>query len=239
MDSAKFWCHSVRNKLSMFKYLAILFIAAQSINTPAAGLNSLENFLKSTQSGKAEFSQVVTSPAKTESKTESAEKSVAKVKTSSGTFEFSRPNKFKFLYKKPFEQTIVADGTTLWLFDVDLNQVTARKQAQALGSTPAALIATAASLKALEAEFKLQDAPDANGLQWVLATPKAKDGQIQSIKVGLKGTADTGVSLSVLEILDSFGQRSVINFANVERNLSFGADSFSFKPPAGADVIRQ
>ena len=227
----------------MFKYIAILFIAVQAINTPAAGINALESFLKSTQSGKAEFSQVVTSPAKTETKpdakSEVVEKSVAKVKTSSGTFEFSRPNKFKFLYKKPFEQTIVADGTTLWLFDVDLNQVTARKQSQALGSTPAALIATAANLKALEAEFKLQDAPDANGLQWVLATPKAKDGQIQSIKVGLKGTSETGVSLSVLEILDSFGQRSVINFANVERNLSFGSDNFSFKPPAGADVIRQ
>ena len=223
----------------MLKYLTILFIALQSINTPAAGLNTLENFLKSTQSGKAEFSQVVTSPAKTEVKSDTAEKSIAKVKTSSGTFEFLRPNRFKFVYKKPFEQTIVADGTTLWLFDVDLNQVTARKQAQALGSTPAALIATAASLKALEAEFNLQDAPDANGLQWVVATPKAKDGQIQSIKVGLKTAADKGVSLSVLEILDSFGQRSVISFSNVERNVTFGTDNFNFKPPAGADVIRQ
>jgi len=223
----------------MLKYFATIFIAIQAINTQAAGLNALENFLKSTQSGKAEFSQLVTSPAKTEVKSDTAEKSTAKVKTSSGTFEFLRPNRFKFVYKKPFEQTIVADGATLWLFDVDLNQVTARKQAQALGSTPAALIATAASLKALEAEFKLQDAPDANGLQWVIATPKAKEGQIQSIKVGLKGTADTGVSLSVLEILDSFGQRSVISFSNVERNVTFGADNFNFKPPAGADVIRQ
>jgi outer membrane lipoprotein carrier protein len=226
----------------MLKFITILFIAIQAINTSATGLNALEDFLKSTQSGKANFTQIVTSPAKTEPKSAGAEKSAAKVKTSSGTFEFSRPNKFKFLYKKPFEQTIVADGATLWLFDVDLNQVTARKQAQALGSTPAALIATAANLKALEAEFKLQDAPDAadgRGLQWVIAAPKAKDGQIQSIKVGLKGTAETGVSLSVLEILDSFGQRSVINFSNVERNLSFNADNFSFKPPVGADVIRQ
>ena len=219
----------------MLKYFVILFIAVQAINTPAAGLNALESFLKSTNSGKAEFSQVVTSPAKTDA----TEKAVAKVKTSSGTFEFSRPNKFKFLYKKPFEQTIVADGATLWLFDADLNQVTAKKQAQALGATPAALIASAASLKALEAEFKLQDAPDANGLQWVIATPKAKDGQIQSIKVGLKGAAETGVSLAVLEILDSFGQSSVINFTNVERNVNFGADNFKFTPPAGADVIRQ
>jgi outer membrane lipoprotein carrier protein len=217
------------------KYIAIFFIAVQAINTPAEGLNALESFLKSTQSGKADFTQVVTSPPKTDA----SEKSTSKVKTTSGTFEFLRPNRFKFLYKKPFEQTIVADGTTLWLHDVDLNQVTAKKQAQALGSTPAALIATAASLKALEAEFNLQDAPDANGLQWVIATPKAKEGQIQSIKVGLKNAADKGVSLSVLEILDSFGQRSVITFVNVERNVSFGSDNFSFKPPAGADVIRQ
>jgi outer membrane lipoprotein carrier protein len=217
------------------KLFAILLVANYSINSSASGLNSLENFLKSTQSGKADFTQVVTSPPKTDT----TEKSTAKVKTTSGTFEFLRPNKFKFLYKKPFEQTIVADGTTLWLHDVDLNQVTARKQSQALGSTPAALIATAASLKALEAEFNLQDAPEANGLQWVIATPKAKEGQIQSIKVGLKAGADKGISLSVLEILDSFGQRSVITFANVERNVSFGADNFKFTPPAGADVIRQ
>jgi outer membrane lipoprotein carrier protein len=222
----------------LVKYFAIIFITVQAINTPAKaenGLNALESFLKSTQSGKADFTQVVTSPPKTDT----TEKSTSKVKTTSGTFEFSRPNRFKFLYKKPFEQTIIADGTTLWLYDVDLNQVTAKKQAQALGSTPAALIATAASLKALEAEFTLQDAPEANGLQWVIATPKAKEGQIQSIKVGLKNAADKGVSLSVLEILDSFGQRSVVTFANVERNVSFGADNFSFKPPAGADVIRQ
>jgi outer membrane lipoprotein carrier protein len=222
-------------KHGFLKFIAIFFIAVQAINTSATGLNALENFLKSTQTGKAEFTQVVTSPPKTDA----AEKSTAKVKTTSGTFEFSRPNRFKFLYKKPFEQTIVADGTTLWLYDVDLNQVTAKKQSQALGSTPAALIATAASLKALEAEFNLQDAPDANGLQWVIATPKAKEGQIQSIKVGLKAAADKGISLSVLEILDSFGQRSVITFANVERNVTFGADNFNFKPPVGADVIRQ
>lgn len=214
---------------------ATIFIATMAINTPAAGLNALEEFLKSTRSGKAEFSQVVTSPPKTES----ADKVAGKVKNSSGIFEFVRPNRFKFLYKKPFEQTIVADGTTLWLYDVDLNQVTARKQAQALGSTPAALIATAPNLKALEAEFSLLDAPEANGLQWVVATPKAKDGQLQSIRVGFKTAVGKGVTLAAMEILDSFGQRSVLNFSKVELNPAFGVEAFNFKPPAGADVIRQ
>ena len=215
--------------------IASIFIAAVAINTPAGGLNSLEEFLRSTRSGKAEFSQVVTSPPKTDG----VEKATAKVKNSSGSFEFVRPNRFKFLYKRPFEQTIVADGTTLWLYDADLNQVTARRQAQALGSTPAALIATAPNLKALETEFSLQDAPEANGLQWVLATPKAKDGQLQSIRVGFKNSADKGVTLAAMEILDSFGQRSVLSFSKVELNPVFGAEAFNFKPPVGADVIRQ
>ncbi len=79
----------------------------------------------------------------------------ARSKTSSGTFEFQRPGRFgDAIYQKPFEQTIVADGQTLWLLDVDLNQVTQRSQAQALGSTPASsLIASAADLSALRAEF--------------------------------------------------------------------------------------
>ena len=222
--------------------IAIFIIALYAINTPSTaqnGINSLallDNYLKSTQSGKADFTQVVTSPPKTSNNTD--EKTVAKVKTSTGTFEFVRPNRFKFSYKKPFEQTIVADGTTLWLYDLDLNQITAKKQSQTLGSTPAALIASAPNLKALEAQFKLQNAPDADGLQWVLATPKQADGQIQTIKVGLKTGADKSVGLSVLEILDSFGQRSVMTFSNTQVNPKFAADAFKFTSPAGVDVIR-
>jgi outer membrane lipoprotein carrier protein len=222
--------------------VAIFIIALYAINTQAIGQNSinslavLDTYLKSTQSGKADFTQVVTSPPKTSNNTD--EKAVAKVKTSTGTFEFVRPNRFKFSYKKPFEQTIVADGTTLWLYDLDLNQITAKKQSQTLGSTPAALIASAPNLKALEAQFKLQNAPDADGLQWVLASPKQADGQIQTIKVGLKTGADKSVSLSVLEILDSFGQRSVMTFSNSQVNPKFSAEAFKFTPPTGVDVIR-
>jgi outer membrane lipoprotein carrier protein len=173
---------------------------------------------------------VVTSPPK--------DGQAARSKTSSGTFEFQRPSKFKFTYQKPFAQSIVADGQTLWLYDVDLNQVTARKQSQVLGSTPAALIASAPDLKALQADFTLQAAPDKDGLQWVSATPKAKDGQLQSVLVGFKG-AGAATELAALEILDSFGQRSVMRFAKVETNPVLAADAFQFKPPAGADVVRQ
>jgi outer membrane lipoprotein carrier protein len=220
-----------------FASVAIFSIAGQAGNLWAAGqndaksgLNSLETFVKTTQSGRASFTQVVTSPAR--------EGQTAKSKTSTGTFEFLRPNRFKFVYKKPFEQSIVADGQTLWLYDADLNQVTSRKLAQVLNGTPAAVIAAAADLKGLEADFALSAQPDRAGLQWVLATPKTKDGQLQNIQVGFKAT-DKGHELAALEILDSFGQKSVMNFNQFEVNPALSPASFQFKPPAGADVIRQ
>ncbi|MET3517668.1 outer membrane lipoprotein carrier protein [Pseudacidovorax sp. 1753] len=157
-----------------------------------------------------------------------------RAKMSTGTFEFQRPGQFRFEYRKPFAQTIVADGKTLWLYDADLNQVTQRPQAQALGSTPAALIASAADLRALEADFTLADAPARDGLQWVKATPKSRDAQLQSVEIGFQGDA-----LAALDILDAFGQRSVLRFSNVQVNPSLPVGSFQFKPPAGADVVRQ
>lgn len=157
-----------------------------------------------------------------------------RAKTSTGTFEFQRPGQFRFEYRKPFAQTIVADGKTLWLYDADLNQVTQRPQAQALGSTPAALIASAADLRALESDFTLADAPARDGLQWVKATPKSRDAQLQSVEIGFQGDA-----LAALDILDAFGQRSVLRFSNVQVNPSMSAGTFQFKPPAGADVVRQ
>lgn len=212
--------------------VTFILIALYAGYTWATGLNSLELFVKNVKTGRADFSQVVSSPAK--------EGQSPKVKTSTGQFEFARPNRFKFTYTKPFEQTIVADGQTLWLYDVDLNQVTARKQAAVLGSTPAALIASAADLHALQADFVLADAPDKDGLQWVTATPKSKDGQLQSVRVGFRvADAAQTSALEVLEILDSFGQRSVLTFKQFQTNPALPTAAFAFKPPVGADVIRQ
>jgi outer membrane lipoprotein carrier protein len=223
--------------MKFFKQLFVtFFIAACACLAGATGLNSLENFVKTVKTGKADFTQVVTPPAK--------EGQMPRIKTSSGTFEFSRPGLFRFVYKKPFEQTIVADGQTLWLYDVDLNQVTARKQAQVLGSTPAALVASAADLKALQADFILANdvggvagagkSPDKDGLEWLTATPKTKDGQVQTIRIGFKAG-----SLAALEILDSFGQTSRVSFSGFVANAALDASIFQFTLPAGADVMRQ
>lgn len=218
------------SKLLATTALAIISLASSAQQLSTTALKDLENFVKDTKSGRAAFTQVVTSPAKDGQK--------PKTKTSTGTFEFLRPNRFKFLYKKPFEQSIVSDGQTLWLHDVDLNQVTARKLAQVLNGTPAAVIAAAADLKGLQADFVLTDLPEKAGLRWVQAVPKTKEGQLQNITVGIK-TTDKGTELAALEILDSFGQLSVMTFNQFEVNPALAAASFQFKPPLGADVSRQ
>jgi outer membrane lipoprotein carrier protein len=184
----------------------------------ADSVDLLRDFAQNVKSGRAAFTQTVTSA------------DGAKKKDSSGQFEFVRPNRFRFAYAKPFEQQIVADGQKVWLYDVDLNQVTVRPLAQALGATPAALLAGGT----LDKEFDLKAVPAADGLEWVQATPRVKDGPIQSLRVGFKSAA-----LAALEIVDAFGQRSMLRFSGLEQNIRLPDSTFQFVPPKGADVIQQ
>ena len=207
---------------------ALLLIT--SLQACAGSLESLESFLKTAHSGRAIFSQVVTPPVKAGQ--------TARSKKSSGVFAFIRPTRFRFDYQKPYPLTLVADGNLLWWYDVDLAQVTARSQSQALSSSPAALIATASDLAALQKEFHLQDQSEADGLQWVQATPKMRESSIQSVRIGLR--VESGVAnLEKLDILDAMGQRSVISFEFFEANpKNLSPSQFVFVPPKGVDVVR-
>ena len=197
----------------------------------ASSLDTLDTFLKTTHSGRADFTQVVTPPVK-------AGQTTDRSKTSTGQFSFIRPTRFRFDYVKPFPQVIVADGQTLWLYDTDLEQVTARKQAQTLSSTPAALVATAVDLATLQKEFTLEAQADAEGLQWVQAMPKNRESTIQFVRLGLRSEGSQ-VSLSKLEIFDAMGQRSVLSFERFEVNpANLGAAQFNFVTPKGVSVIR-
>ena len=187
----------------------------------------MENFLSEAKAGSAAFVQTVTAPAR-------AGEAAGRAKTSRGSCAFMRPDRFRFDYTKPFEQTIVADGKTLWLYDQDLNQVTSRSQTQALGSTPAALVASSASLAKLADVFELADEPDAQGMSWVRATPRQLDGQLKSVRVGFA----LG-ELAVLDMEDGFGQRSTIRFEGFKTLPSLPSSQFQFKPPVGADVLKQ
>ncbi len=195
-----------------------LTLLASALSVHADAVDTLRDFVREVKSGRSAFSQTVTS-------TDGARK-----KVSSGQFEFLRPGRFRFNYTKPFEQLIVADGVKVWIYDADLNQASSRKLAQALGATPAALL-TGASL---DTDFVLTPQPAKDGLDWALATPKAKDGPFQSMRVGFKGR-----DLSAVEIVDSFGQRSLLQFSRFEANVALDAERFRYTPPAGADVIEQ
>ena len=208
----------------MKRLMTSILLAACAQLASADGLKSLENFMQTAKAGRAEFTQTVTSPAK--------DGQAARSKISSGEFAFQRPGRFKFDYRKPFEQLIVADGKTLWIYDAELNQVTRRPQAQVLNATPAAIVASAASVQELRVDFDLQPAPDQDGLQWVLAVPKAKDGQLQSVRVGFAAN-----ELAAIDILDSFGQRSLIRFTGLQTSASLPAETFRFVVPKGADLL--
>jgi outer membrane lipoprotein carrier protein len=197
---------------------AIVCAAFVSLVAQAAPVDTLRGFVRDVKSGQAQFTQTVTSP------------DGAKKKTSSGSFEFSRPNRFRFAYLKPFEQTIVADGEKVWIYDADLNQVSSRKFSSALGATPAALLAGGS----LDKDFDLSSLPPHDGLDWAEAKPRAKDGAFQSVRVGFRGN-----DLAALEILDSFGQKSLLTFTGFAANVAVPAESFHFTPPPGADVIEQ
>jgi outer membrane lipoprotein carrier protein len=198
----------------------MLFLAAALLAgaAHADAVDTLREFVRDVRTGSASFSQTVTSA------------DGARKKASSGEFEFMRPNRFRFGYVKPFEQTIVGDGGKVWIYDKDLNQASSRRIAQALGSTPAALLAGGS----LDEEFTLSSQPSSGGLDWALATPKAKDGPFQNMRVGYRGK-----ELAAVEVLDSFGQRTFLQFAAFRANPPLAADRFRFTPPPGADVIEQ
>ncbi|HSV69818.1 MAG TPA: outer membrane lipoprotein chaperone LolA [Methylibium sp.] len=184
----------------------------------ADSLDTLRGFIAGVKTGRAPFTQTVTSP------------DGVKKKQSSGSFEFSRPNRFRFDYTKPYAQQIVSDGDKVWLHDVDLNQVTVRSAAAALGATPAALLAGST----IDKDFELKALPDEGGLQWAQALPRATEGSFKSLKIGFRSG-----TLAVVEIVDAFGQRSRLDFGAFEANPVLAAERFRFTPPAGTDVIAQ
>lgn len=196
----------------------LLLLGAMAPPARADAVQSLRDFAAQARSGRASFAQTVTSP------------DGARRRQSSGSFEFQRPNKFRFSYDRPNEQLIVSDGARLWLYDPGLNQATSRRLAQALSSSPAALLAGAD----LDREFELQAEATRDGVQWALARPRAGDGSVQSVRVGFKQG-----QLWALEITDAFGQRSLLQFDGLALNVPIGAERFRFAAPAGTDVIEQ
>ena len=121
--------------------LFLIFLMPLAVS--AAATDALKVFLTQTQTVKARFAQMV------------LDKNLKPLQQAQGVMQFSRPGKFRWDYLKPYEQVIVGDGTRLWIYDKDLNQVTVKKLGGALGQSPAAILAGSDDL---EKNFTLKDA---------------------------------------------------------------------------------
>lgn len=183
----------------------------------AAGIDQLRAFLSQTRTARGEFTQRVGS------------RSSPKTQNSSGTFVFQRPGRFRWSYAKPYEQVIVADGETLYLFDKDLNQVTVKKLSGAIPASPASILFGS---NQFERDFEVRDGGMREDLEWIVATPRAKDTPFEKIEIGFRDGLPAAMQLA-----DSFGQTSQLRFSKVERNPAIDPQIFRFTPPPGADVL--
>ena len=187
-------------------------------NAVAGASDKLRNFISSSQSGQANFTQVV------------QDKKGKRIQSASGTMQFVRPGKFRWVYQKPYEQIIVGDGAKFWLYDVDLNQVTVRKLDAALGSSPAALLS---GNNEIERAFVLQDSASRDGLDWLEATAKTPDTGFEKIAMAFNAQGE----LVVMELRDAFGLKTELRFSKMQINPQLSPQLFKFVPPKGADVL--
>jgi outer membrane lipoprotein carrier protein len=183
----------------------------------AASIERLRAFVRETQTLQANFTQVV------------YDASGRQTGQASGEFSIARPGRFRWSVDKPYKQLLVGDGERVWIYDPDLNQVISRKSDRALGNTPAALLS---GRDEVEAAFEWRELPAAEGMEWLGATPKDKEAAFRELRLGFDSRG-----LAALDVLDNFGQRTLIRFSALERNPKLSPELFRFTPPAGADVV--
>jgi outer membrane lipoprotein carrier protein len=187
--------------------------------TSAGPIEDLKAFTTTTRSAKGEFIQ------------RTLRSTGTLADASNGSFAFQKPGRFRWDVKKPFEQLMVGDGREVFFFDKDLNQVTIRKQGDALGATPAAILFGTADLAT---SFELSDGGERAGFVWVDAKPKDKEAGFDLISIGLKNGQP-----EAMEIRDVLGRRTQIMFKALERNPRLDASLFRFDQPAGVEIVRQ
>src|SRR5690606_4957270 len=148
----------------------------------------------------------------------------------SGEFAFERPGKFKWTVNQPYEQRVISDGQQLFQYDPDLAQVTTRQVDQAIGTSPAAILFGAGDL---EEAFEVTPLPERDGLAWLRAQPGNAAAGFAQGDIGLTNNLPARI-----ELLDSFGQTTRVELAEIQANPTLPDNTFQFVPPAGVDVVR-
>jgi chaperone LolA len=200
------------------KILITTILLLSSASAHAAATDKLKTFISATHSAQAKFTQEV------------QDKNGKRIQSASGTMQFERPGKFRWIYQKPYEQLIVGDGKKFWMYDIDLNQVTEKKLDAALGSSPAALLS---GNNEIESGFSMKNIEDRDGLEWLQATPKSAETTFEKILMAFNAKSE----LVVMELHDAFGHHTVLRFSEFKNNPSLSEQLFKFVPPKGADVL--
>jgi outer membrane lipoprotein carrier protein len=206
--------------MDLRRRLAAATLVAPMLLPPCALASSLERFsefIAGTTTAQGEFEQKI------------FDSNHKLLQESRGVLAFSRPGKFRWTYVKPYAQLIVGDGSKVWIYDEDLKQVTVKKLDQALGSTPAALLA--GNNEAMRS-FSLSDKGIKDGVEWLEALPRDKESNFERIRMGFGSSG-----LQVMELVDTFGQTTILRFNSLERNPRLSPSLFRFSPPKGVDVI--
>jgi outer membrane lipoprotein carrier protein len=202
----------------MKQFLIVLLLFVVPHAAYAAATDKLRQFIAATHSAQSSFTQEV------------QDKHGKRIQKASGTMQFERPGKFRWEYRKPYEQLIVGDGKKFWMYDIDLNQVTVKKLDAALGSSPAALLS---GNNEIERGFDLKDIEDHDGLEWLQATPKSAESTFEKILMAFNAQAE----LAVMELHDAFGHHTVLRFTDLKSNPELSPQRFQFVPPKGADIL--
>lgn len=197
--------------------LALSVFALPLAAAPTGGVARMHAFLEDVHSLKADFTQVV------------LDSNLKQVKQSNGTLSIKRPDRFRWDYAKPNPEVIVADGKRLWLYDVELQQVTVKPLNDTLAASPAVLLSGSNDV---EKSFSVEDLGAKDGLEWVNLVPKVKDTDFENVRLGFKDD-----DVAVMELKDNLGNLTRITFSKLQRNVAVADDAFRFTPPKGADVI--
>ncbi|MCW5588074.1 MAG: outer membrane lipoprotein chaperone LolA [Legionellales bacterium] len=149
-----------------------------------------------------------------------------------GTMAILRPNRFRWDILKPNKQFIIADGKSLWIYDVDLQQVTVANLQHSIGQSPALLLS--GKLTGLLNSYAVSRLPNSNNSEGFSLRAKTQNATYQAVDLFFVN----GI-ISQMRITDNLGQRSLVTFSRVQVNPRLNASIFNFQPPRGVDVIKR
>ena len=206
-------------RFSSAAWCVSLVCAASVAQTPANPLTDFRSYTRDLASLSGSFTQEV------------RDKNGRVSRQSAGTFAIARPGKFRFVYEKPYKQTVVSDGTTVWLYDEDLNQVTTKKLADTLSEQPLTLLLDPA---AAEKAFELKVLESRGSIGYVEAKPRKADASVDELRIAMVASQPAELSWR-----DALQNTNAIRFTTLTKNGKLAADAFAFVPPKGADVLKQ